>query len=152
MPFWKGKNKGSTFFNEGAAFPHGRVNGLTNSIVSLGLTRQGVSDEPTEKPIELVFLILSPAENPDEQIKILALASQAAQNRHLLQSLRSARTSEEAMRTIRDWEDPMILTSQKSPEALDQNKRKTLQRRWATLGFLIEPCLRVLRRLAASIP
>jgi len=36
----------------------------------------------------------------------------------------------------------MIQTSQKSPEALDQNKRKTLQRRWATLRFLIEPCLR----------
>jgi len=36
----------------------------------------------------------------------------------------------------------MIQTSQKSPEALDQNKRKTLQRRWATLRLLIEPCLR----------
>ncbi len=36
----------------------------------------------------------------------------------------------------------MIQTSEKSPEALDQNKRKTLQRRWATLRFLIEPCLR----------
>jgi two-component system sensor histidine kinase KdpD len=100
------EEKGSTFFNEGAAFPHARVNGLTNSIVSLGLTRQGVSDEPTEKPVELVFLILSPAENPDEQIKILALASHAAQSRHLLQSLRSARTSEEVMKTIRDWEVP----------------------------------------------
>jgi len=98
------EEQGSTFLNEGAAFPHVRVNGLTNSIVSLGLTRQGVSDEPREKPVELVFVILSPTENPNEQIKILALASHAAQDRHLLQSLRSARTSEEAMRTIRDWE------------------------------------------------
>jgi two-component system sensor histidine kinase KdpD len=100
------EEKGSTFFNEGAAFPHVQVNGLTNSIVSLGLTRQGVSDELTEKPVELVFLILSPSENPDEQIKILALASHAAQSRHLLQSLRSVRTSEGAMKTIRDWEVP----------------------------------------------
>src|SRR4030067_1917033 len=36
----------------------------------------------------------------------------------------------------------MIRTSEKSPEALDQNERKTLHRRWATLRFLIEPCLR----------
>jgi CheY-like chemotaxis protein len=36
----------------------------------------------------------------------------------------------------------MIRTSQKFPEALDQKTRKTLQRRWATLRFLIEPCLR----------
>lgn len=98
------EEQGSTFFNEGAAFPHAQISGLANSVIGLGLTRQGVSDEPTEKAVDLVFLILSPAENPDEQINILALASHAAQSRHLLQSLRSARTSEEAMRTIRDWE------------------------------------------------
>jgi two-component system sensor histidine kinase KdpD len=108
------EEQGSTFFNEGAAFPHVRINGLTKSVVSLGLTRQGVSDEPTEKPVELVFLILSPAEKPDEQIKLLALASQAAQNRHFLQSLRSVRTPEEAMRTIRDWEVPNDSKSSKT--------------------------------------
>jgi len=36
----------------------------------------------------------------------------------------------------------MIRISQESPEASDRNTRKTLQRRWATLRFLIEPCLR----------
>ena len=36
----------------------------------------------------------------------------------------------------------MIRTSQKSPKALDQNKKKTLQRRWMPFRFLIEPCLR----------
>jgi two-component system sensor histidine kinase KdpD len=100
------EEQGSTFFNEGAAFPHVRVNGLNTSVVALGLTRQGVSDVSTEKPVELVFLILSPGENPDEQINILALASHAAQDRQLLQSLRSARTPEEAMRVICDWEAP----------------------------------------------
>jgi two-component system, OmpR family, sensor histidine kinase KdpD len=101
------EQQGSTFFNEGVAFPHARIDGLSNSVVSLGLTRQGVSDEPTEKPIELVFLILSPAQTPDEQIKILALASRAAQNRHLRQRLQLCRTSEEVMAAVRgsDWEE-----------------------------------------------
>jgi len=98
------EQQGSTFFNEGAAFPHARIDGLTNSIVSLGLTRQGVSDEPTEKPIEIVFLILSPAQNPDEQIKILALASRAAQSRHLRQRIQLCRTSEEVMTAVRNWD------------------------------------------------
>jgi two-component system sensor histidine kinase KdpD len=97
------EKQGSTFFNEGTAFPHARIDGLANSMVSLGLTRQGVSDEPTEKPVELVFLILSPAEDPDEQIKILALASRASQDRHLKQGLQSCRTPEEVMTAIRDW-------------------------------------------------
>jgi len=30
------EEQSSTFFNEGAAFPHVRVNGLTHSVVSLG--------------------------------------------------------------------------------------------------------------------
>ena len=98
------EQQGSTFFNEGAAFPHGRIDGLSNSMVSLGLTRQGVSDEPTEKPIELVFLIFSPAQNPDEQIKILALASRASQSRHLRQSLQSCQTPDDVMTAIRNWD------------------------------------------------
>jgi two-component system sensor histidine kinase KdpD len=100
------EEQGSTFFNEGAAFPHVRVNGLNTTVVALGLTREGVSDVSTEKPIEIVFLILSPVQTPDTQVQILSLASHAAQSRHLLQSLRSVQTSEEAMRTIWNWEGP----------------------------------------------
>ncbi len=58
----------------------------------------------TDKPIEIVFLILSPAEDPDIQVKLLGLASRAAQNRHLMQALRSAVTPEEALGAIQEWE------------------------------------------------
>jgi len=102
----KREEQGSTFFNEGVAFPHVRFEGLAAPIVALGLTREGVSDVSTEKPIEIVFLIISPAQAPDTQVKLLGLASRAAQNRHLLQSLRAARTPEEAMRVILNWEMP----------------------------------------------
>jgi two-component system sensor histidine kinase KdpD len=102
----KREEQGSTFFNEGVAFPHVRVNGLQKPLVALGLTRRGVSDVATEKPIEIVFLILSPAQTPDIQVQFLGLTSRAAQNRHLLQSLRSARTPEEAMMAILNWEKP----------------------------------------------
>jgi two-component system sensor histidine kinase KdpD len=100
------EEQGSTFFNEGVAFPHVRVNGLNTPVIALGLTRQGVSDVSTDKPIEIVFLIISPAEAPEIQGQILGLASHAAQNRHLFQSLRSARSPQEAMRRICDWEAP----------------------------------------------
>jgi len=102
----KREEQGSTFFNEGVAFPHVRANRLATPFVALGLTKQGVSDVSTEKPIELVFLILSPDQTPDTQVHVLGLASRAAQNRHLLQGLRSVRTPEEAMKVIFDWEAP----------------------------------------------
>ncbi len=61
----KREEQGSTFFNEGVAFPHVRVDGLMEPVIVLGLTRRGVSDVSTERPIETVFLILSPAQSPD---------------------------------------------------------------------------------------
>jgi two-component system sensor histidine kinase KdpD len=102
----KREAQGSTFFNEGVAFPHVRVEGLAAPVIAVGLTREGVIDVATDKPIEIVFLILSPAQTPDMQVKLLGLASRAAQNRSLMQALRSVRTPEEAMRAIRDWDAP----------------------------------------------
>jgi two-component system sensor histidine kinase KdpD len=100
----KREAQGSTFFNEGVAFPHVRVEGLAAPVIALGLTREGVIDVATDKPIEIVFLILSPAEVPDTQVKLLGLASRAAQNRSLMQALRTVRTPDEAIKAIRDWE------------------------------------------------
>jgi two-component system sensor histidine kinase KdpD len=98
------EEQGSTFFNEGVAFPHARIEGLKRSCVAIGLTRGGVSDVVTEKPIECVFLIFSPVDIPDEQIQILGLASKAALDRQLMENLRSARTPDEAYQAIRAWE------------------------------------------------
>ena len=100
------EEQGSTFFNEGVAFPHVRVDGLAEPIVALGLTRQGVEDAPTEKPIEIIFLILSPAQTPDTQVQVLGLTSRAGQNRHLLQDLKSAGSPEDVMKIIHEWEMP----------------------------------------------
>jgi len=100
----KREDQGSTFFNEGAAFPHVRVRGLAKPVIALGLTKAGVSDVATEKPIEVVFLILSPAHDPNLQVRLLALASRAAQDRMLLRALRAARTPEEAMEAVLKWE------------------------------------------------
>jgi len=100
------EEQGSTFLNEGVAFPHVRVSGLADSLVALGLTKKGVSDVSTEKPIEAVFLIVSPLQNPEMQVKLLGQASRAVQNRHLLQKLRTAGTPPEAMMAILAWEMP----------------------------------------------
>ncbi|NTV42229.1 MAG: PTS transporter subunit EIIA [Syntrophobacteraceae bacterium] len=100
----KREDQGSTFFNEGVAFPHARVSDLTAPAVAVGLSKQGIEDVKTDKPIEIVFLILSPEQTPDTQVQILGLCSRAAQSRHLLQNLGACRTPEEAMKAICDWE------------------------------------------------
>ncbi|HOE65706.1 MAG TPA: PTS sugar transporter subunit IIA [Candidatus Hydrogenedentes bacterium] len=101
---WEREQLGSTFFNEGVAFPHARLDGLALPRLALGLTRHGIVDVTTEQPIESVFLILTPAQSPTTQLQMLALTSKAAQNRHFLQRLRSAPTPDTAMKIIEDWE------------------------------------------------
>lgn len=103
----KREAQGSTFFNEGAAFPHVRVGGLSEPVVTLGLARQGVFDVSTDKPIEIVFLLLSPADTPDMQVKLLGLASRAAQSRQLFQTLKASQSPQDVLTAILRWENPM---------------------------------------------
>jgi two-component system sensor histidine kinase KdpD len=100
----KREEQGSTFLNEGVALPHARIEKLPRPVVAVGLTRKGVSDVSTDKPIENVFLILSPAEAPETQIQILGLVSRASRNRMLLQDLEACRTPEDVVNSFREWE------------------------------------------------
>ncbi len=98
------ESQGTTFFNEGAAFPHARIEGLDRTVVAVGVTRFGIRDTPTEIPIGIVFLILSPAQKPDEQIKYLALASRLARNREFRKRLADFRSAGEVIAGIEEWE------------------------------------------------
>jgi len=100
----KREEEGSTFFNEGIAFPHARIENLANPIVALGITRQGVSDISTEKPVEYIFLVLTPEDSPDIQVRILGILARVSRNRHLLLKIQSCRTPEEVLSAVQDWE------------------------------------------------
>ncbi|MCX5826710.1 MAG: PTS sugar transporter subunit IIA [Deltaproteobacteria bacterium] len=101
----KREEEGSTFFNEGVAFPHARIEGLKESLVALGLTKMGVTDAETEKPMGFIFLSLTPLEKPEVQIQLLALAARHLQNRHLRQALQSAHNAHEASLALVAWEE-----------------------------------------------
>ncbi|MCX5769560.1 MAG: PTS sugar transporter subunit IIA [Candidatus Hydrogenedentes bacterium] len=109
---WERERLGSTFFNEGVAFPHARLDGLTEPRLALGLTRQGIVDVATEQPVELVFMILSPAQSPTAQLQILALTSKAAQNRQFVQRLAAVSTSANAIKAIEEWQHAQDNSSQ----------------------------------------
>ncbi len=94
----------STFLNEGVAFPHLRIEGLQNPAVSLGIAKRGISDLSTDQPVNLIFLLLSPKEQPSVQIHLLSVAARAARSRHLLQNLLDSSNSTEALAAMKQWE------------------------------------------------
>ena len=109
---WERERIGSTFFNEGVAFPHARLDDLAEPRLAMGLTHHGIVDVNTEQPVELVFLILSPVQSPTAQLQMLALTSKAAQNRHLLQRLRTSTTSDDVIKAIQHSENVQDNASQ----------------------------------------
>ncbi|MRR17723.1 MAG: PTS sugar transporter subunit IIA [Deltaproteobacteria bacterium] len=100
--------QGSTFYSEGVAFPHARVAGLDRPLAALGLTRMGISDVATEKPIKYVFLSLSPLEKPEVQLQLLAVAARTLQNRYFLKSLEMAVDPHQISTAIKEWEQSAV--------------------------------------------
>ena len=100
----KREEEGSTFFNEGIAFPHARVENLEVPVVAMGVTRQGVQEVPTGRPVDYIFLVLTPSRFPDTQVQILGILARVSRNRHLLLKIQSCRTPEEVLSAVQEWE------------------------------------------------
>ncbi|HMB95406.1 MAG TPA: PTS sugar transporter subunit IIA, partial [Tepidisphaeraceae bacterium] len=98
------EGQGSTFLNEGVALPHARMDELKEPQVALGLTHAGVLDASTDKPVEAVFLLLSPSDGANVHLQLLAKVGRALQNRELRRALHQARTPTEALEAIEDFE------------------------------------------------
>jgi mannitol/fructose-specific phosphotransferase system IIA component (Ntr-type) len=63
----------STAVGKGVAFPHARLEGLKRPLILLGRTHDGLDwNTPDRDPVHLVFLILTPLDDRDVQVQILA--------------------------------------------------------------------------------
>ena len=84
---------GSTGFGQGVAIPHGKIEGL-NRIYGL-FVRLG---EPVDykaidgRPVDLVFLLLSPPDAGAEHLKALAAISRVTRHAATLEKMRGARS------------------------------------------------------------
>jgi len=98
------EKESSTFFNEGVAFPHLRLEGNFSPRLSLGIIPGGIANISTTKPIRLVFLVISSVNQVETQARILAIASKIAGNNHMVNVLLSAKNSKKALAEINEWE------------------------------------------------
>ena len=96
--------EGSTFLNEGIAFPHCQVPGLSRPEVALGLPRAGVKFLPTKLPTEVVFLVLSPNANASTQLPVMAQAARLFKDPSMRTALASAQTGSSVLEIVRQWE------------------------------------------------
>ncbi|KAB2832162.1 MAG: PTS sugar transporter subunit IIA, partial [Candidatus Dadabacteria bacterium] len=60
-----------TGIGNGVALPHARIDGITKPVVAVGLSDTGIDfDAPDDKLAQVIFLVLTPASQPEAQLEI----------------------------------------------------------------------------------
>jgi mannitol/fructose-specific phosphotransferase system IIA component (Ntr-type) len=84
----------STAMGRGVAFPHARWDGCTEPVVGVSrLCREIPFGDPLMGPVDMVFLIMGPEEDPSRHVRILGHLAKLVQQQETMDKLRNA-TSE----------------------------------------------------------
>jgi len=90
----KREELGSTGTGGGVAIPHARIQGLNKSFGILARLNRAIDFAAIDgRPVDLVFLLLLPANPLGEQLKALASVARKFRDPACLRDLRAARTS-----------------------------------------------------------
>jgi PTS system nitrogen regulatory IIA component len=84
---------GSTGFGHGVAIPHGKVEGLGRIYCLFARLGEAVDYKAIDgRPVDLVFLLLSPPDAGAEHLKALAAISRVTRHSATLEKMRGARS------------------------------------------------------------
>ncbi len=72
------EKQGSTFIGEEIAIPHARLENLDKPIIVIGVNKIGIYDKESSNTARIMFLMLSPASDPNSHISILGNISKMA--------------------------------------------------------------------------
>jgi len=84
---------GSTGFGQGVAIPHGKIEGLTRIYCLFVRLAESVDYKAIDgRPVDLIFLLLSPPDAGAEHLKALAAISRITRHLPTLEKMRGARS------------------------------------------------------------
>lgn len=93
---WERENLGSTGYGEGVAFPHARIEGLEKVCGMFARLDEAVDfDSLDGKPVDLVFILLSPENSGADHLTALAALSRILKTEGVCEKLRKARSVDE---------------------------------------------------------
>ena len=93
---------GCTGLGAGVAIPHCKSRDVSDIVLAVGLAPQGVDfHAPDGQPVRLIFLILSPADQPAAHLQTLARISRLLRAPGTSEQLRRATTRDEILEALR---------------------------------------------------
>lgn len=99
----------STALGHQTAFPHARLASLSRPLLAIARSREGiVFPSPDNQPVKIIFMILTPFNEPTLQLNILKQLSGIISNVTLRKRLFSANTHEDLLNIIRTFENKVM--------------------------------------------
>ncbi len=99
---WDRELKFASAVGRGVLVPHARLPGLVEPMIAVGRYAKGAAfPTPDGVPVRMVFLILTPAELPEIQLKVLQRIASLVTNENLRRRLWRAKTDEALLDTLR---------------------------------------------------
>jgi CBS domain containing-hemolysin-like protein/mannitol/fructose-specific phosphotransferase system IIA component (Ntr-type) len=99
----------STALGHQTAFPHARLPGLSAPLLAVGINRGGIHfPSPDNQPVKVIFLILTPFNDPTSQLLILSKLSGLISNPTLRKRLLSAKTPKDLIDITRTFENKVM--------------------------------------------
>ena len=93
---WERENLGSTGYGDGVAFPHARIEGLDKVCAMFARLDEPVDfDSLDGKPVDLVFILISPENSGADHLTALAALSRILKTEGSCEKLRKARSVDE---------------------------------------------------------
>ena len=87
---------GSTGIGQGVAIPHSRHRDVPNLVGTVAISTQGLAfDSIDGEPVHVLFLLISPDQQPGPHLRALDAVVQKTKDVELVSKLRAARTAEE---------------------------------------------------------
>jgi len=81
----------STAIGQGVALPHCRISSIRTAKVAIGLLRNPIDwHAPDKKPVNLIFIILTPDAFPEQHLQAIQIISRALKTPHFKERLREA--------------------------------------------------------------
>lgn len=104
------RTRGTTGFGKGVAVPHAKVEGLTQIVATVGRSTGGIDFASLDgQPVHIVFLIVSPADQPDEHLRAMDLIFRHLQQEKFRKFLRQLDTSEKIYDLLKEADEKMMV-------------------------------------------
>ena len=95
----------STGIGFGIAVPHGKCQGITQSVMSWGLAREPIDfDSIDGKPVHIIFMLVSPTDQTGPHIQALARISRLALDEAFMTQWIQSACADEAYALLQDKE------------------------------------------------